>query len=223
MTYFYLVHLSFTIMISISINLCVIKLPHFYFFAGAKTPNSFPVPDLPELAFVGTTSLSHLLPHVSRSNSNGYLSSKGRSNVGKSSLINALGDSRSARTSTKPGFTQQINFYAVGSLFNMVDMPGYGFAYVKEEEKVKWKELVSNWFVGLKNCFVFDLLYCNYINEQIESYISQRELLLRIYVLLDARHGLSVSLCNNLVILERLLTFFSFSFSFYLIRNQVPR
>jgi len=60
-------------------------------------------------------------------------------------LINVLGDSRSARTSTKPGFTQQINFYAVGSLFNMVDMPGYGFAYVKEEEKVKWKELVSNW------------------------------------------------------------------------------
>ena len=57
---FFLFEQSF-IKISIPINLFVIKLPHFYFFAGAKTPTSFPEPDLPELAFVGTTSLFHLV------------------------------------------------------------------------------------------------------------------------------------------------------------------
>ena len=62
--------------------------------------------------------------------------------MGKSSLINALADTTIVRTSYKPGLTQQINFYAAGNIFNMIDMPGYGFAYVKEEEKTQWKNLV---------------------------------------------------------------------------------
>ncbi|CAG8583686.1 6765_t:CDS:2 [Diversispora eburnea] len=47
------------------------------------------------------------------------------------------------RTSDKPGLTQQINFYAAGTIFNLIDMPGYGFAYVNEEERLQWKNLVS--------------------------------------------------------------------------------
>lgn len=62
--------------------------------------------------------------------------------MGKSSLINALADTTVVRTSDKPGLTRQINFYAAGKIFNMIDMPGYGFAYVKEEEKAQWGELV---------------------------------------------------------------------------------
>ncbi|GBC08171.1 hypothetical protein RclHR1_07940010 [Rhizophagus clarus] len=95
-----------------------LELPHLSFFAGAKIPSSFPPERVPEVAFVG------------------------RSNVGKSSLINALADTTVVRTSDKPGLTQQINFYAAGNIFNMIDMPGYGFAYVKDEEKTRWRELV---------------------------------------------------------------------------------
>ncbi|RGB43554.1 P-loop containing nucleoside triphosphate hydrolase protein [Rhizophagus diaphanus] len=95
-----------------------LELPHLSFFAGAKIPSSFPPERVPEVAFVG------------------------RSNVGKSSLINALADTTVVRISDKPGLTRQINFYAAGKIFNMVDMPGYGFAYVKEEEKTQWRELV---------------------------------------------------------------------------------
>ncbi|CAG8494283.1 P-loop containing nucleoside triphosphate hydrolase protein [Gigaspora rosea] len=117
-----------------------LELPHLSFFAGAKIPTSFPPERVQELCFVG------------------------RSNVGKSSLINALADTTVVRTSDKPGLTQQINFYAAGNMFNMVDMPGYGFAYVKDEERLKWKELI-------------------------EIYISQRKTLKRIFVIVDARHA----------------------------------
>lgn len=67
----------------------------------------------------------------------------GRSNVGKSSLINSLAESSTVRTSNKPGLTQQLNFYNVGRLFSIVDMPGYGFAFADEEEREQWKTLVS--------------------------------------------------------------------------------
>lgn len=118
--------------------------PLLSFFAGAKTPKSFPPESLKEIAFVG------------------------RSNVGKSSLINSVAESSVVRTSDKPGLTQQLNFFNVGKLFHMIDMPGYGFAFVDEAERQSWKELM-------------------------ETYISQRKTLKRIYVVLDARHGVKVA------------------------------
>lgn len=68
---------------------------------------------------------------------------QGRSNVGKSSLLNSLASTTIVRVSDKPGLTQQLNFFAVGRLFTMVDMPGYGFAFVDEEERQRWRQLVT--------------------------------------------------------------------------------
>ena len=63
----------------------------------------------------------------------------GKSNVGKSSLINAVMNRKSlARTSAQPGKTQTINFYNVNGAFYLVDLPGYGYAKVSEEVKAKW-------------------------------------------------------------------------------------
>ncbi|KAJ2719734.1 hypothetical protein GGI07_005034 [Coemansia sp. Benny D115] len=118
-----------------------VKLPHMSFFAGAQTASSFPEETLPEIGFVG------------------------RSNVGKSTLINCLCGSTSARVSDRPGLTQQINFYSSASDFHLVDMPGHGFAYANEDSKKTWLPLI-------------------------ESYIRQRKTLRRIMVLLDARHGI---------------------------------
>ncbi|KAF9917000.1 hypothetical protein BX616_002217 [Lobosporangium transversale] len=93
----------------------------------------------------------------------------GRSNVGKSTMLNTLTDSpNTARVSSKPGLTRQLNFYRCGEKFVVVDMPGYGFAFAKEEDKNNWKELI-------------------------EEYLSSRKTLRRIYVMIDARHGLKVA------------------------------
>ncbi|PIM98311.1 putative GTPase [Handroanthus impetiginosus] len=107
------------------------------FFAAAKISSSFPSPDLPEIAFAG------------------------RSNVGKSSLLNALTRQWGVvRTSDKPGLTQTINFFKLGSKLCLVDLPGYGFAYAKEEVKEAWEELVKEYVstrVGLKRvCLLVD-------------------------------------------------------------------
>ncbi|KAF2296899.1 hypothetical protein GH714_011682 [Hevea brasiliensis] len=68
-----------------------------------------------------------------------------RSNVGKSSLLNALTRQWGVvRTSDKPGLTQTINFFKLGSKVSLVDLPGYGFAYAKEEVKDAWEELISD-------------------------------------------------------------------------------
>ncbi len=92
----------------------------------------------------------------------------GRSNVGKSSLLNALtGRKALARTSVTPGRTQELNFFEVGdpTLFRLVDMPGYGFAKAPPKIVEAWKRLVRDYLRG-------------------------RAVLKRALVLVDARHGL---------------------------------
>lgn len=82
----------------------------------------------------------------------------GRSNVGKSSLINTLlGRKSLARVSGTPGKTITVNFYNVDNKLMLVDMPGYGFAKRTFEDKKKWSELTDGYFTNNKN---IDLLKC---------------------------------------------------------------
>ena len=75
----------------------------------------------------------------------------GRSNVGKSSLLNALvGADGLAHTSSRPGCTQLINFYQVDGGFRFVDLPGYGFAKVPQEITSEWKELIESYLLGAR-------------------------------------------------------------------------
>ncbi|MCI8281943.1 MAG: YihA family ribosome biogenesis GTP-binding protein [Lachnospiraceae bacterium] len=70
----------------------------------------------------------------------------GKSNVGKSSLINGLMNRKSlARTSAQPGKTQTINFYNINDLMYLVDLPGYGYAKVPQKEKEKWGKMIENY------------------------------------------------------------------------------
>ncbi len=72
----------------------------------------------------------------------------GRSNVGKSSLINALLNKKNiARTSNVPGKTQQMNYYKVGNEFFMVDLPGYGYAKVPKKERERWGKNIRNYLL----------------------------------------------------------------------------
>ena len=88
----------------------------------------------------------------------------GKSNVGKSSLINAVMNRKSlARTSAQPGKTQTINFYNVNGAFYLVDLPGYGYAKVSEEVKAKWGKMV-------------------------ERYLRQSRQLKAVFLLIDIRH-----------------------------------
>lgn len=70
----------------------------------------------------------------------------GRSNVGKSSLINSLLKVKIARTSNTPGKTRQINFYLVNNEFYFVDLPGYGYAKVSGKESGEWKNVMDSFF-----------------------------------------------------------------------------
>ena len=89
----------------------------------------------------------------------------GRSNVGKSSLVNALtGRKALARTSHTPGRTQQLNFFDIGGHFMLVDMPGYGYAAVSKSKVEAWTETILDYLRGRSN-------------------------LARVYVLIDGRHG----------------------------------
>jgi GTP-binding protein len=90
----------------------------------------------------------------------------GRSNVGKSSLINALTSRKAlARTSHTPGRTQELIFFAAASPLRIVDMPGYGYAEAPKSKVKEWTALIH-------------------------AYLSGRVNLARVYVLIDARHGL---------------------------------
>ena len=71
----------------------------------------------------------------------------GRSNVGKSSLINCLaGNGKLARTSAAPGKTRLVNYYLVNDSFYLVDLPGYGFAKVDKKEKLRWGQMMQDYF-----------------------------------------------------------------------------
>jgi len=111
------------------------------FVTSSARPEQFPADGLPEVAFLG------------------------RSNVGKSSLINALvGRPGLAFTSNTPGRTQTINFYRIDGKLNFVDLPGYGYARVPRDLAAEWKLLI-------------------------ESYLLNRESLQLSILILDARRG----------------------------------
>lgn len=115
------------------------------FVAGADKMEILPPPDLPEIAFAG------------------------RSNVGKSSLINALlGRHSLARVSHTPGRTQQLNFFLLGKRFYIVDMPGYGYAAVSKAKIKIWSQLI-------------------------QDYLKGRVPLKRVFLLIDSRHGFKVT------------------------------
>lgn len=83
----------------------------------------------------------------------------GKSNVGKSSLINGLMNRKAlARTSAQPGKTQTINFYNINDQLYFVDLPGYGYAKANEEEKAKWGRMIENYLHRSKQLRVVFLL-----------------------------------------------------------------
>jgi len=105
------------------------------FILGAAEPSQFPTDELVEIAFAG------------------------RSNVGKSSAINAISNRRKlARTSKQPGRTQQINFFSMGEHARLVDLPGYGFAQVPLSVKKKWQETIHKYLADRPNLVVLVLL-----------------------------------------------------------------
>ncbi len=113
-----------------------------HFVKGVVRVDGLPVEPLPEIAFAG------------------------RSNVGKSSLLNALtGRKALARTSNTPGRTRELNYFCVGDVLHMVDMPGYGYAKAPKAQVKGWNQLIYDYLRG-------------------------RAQLKRVFLLIDARHGI---------------------------------
>ncbi|MBS9767415.1 MAG: YihA family ribosome biogenesis GTP-binding protein [Flavobacteriaceae bacterium] len=105
-----------------------------------------PAPTLPEFAFIG------------------------RSNVGKSSLINMLtGRKNLAKTSSTPGKTQLINHFIINNEWYLVDLPGYGYAKMPEKERKKLKNIIENYILGRENLTnLFVLIDCRHTPQQID-------------------------------------------------------
>jgi GTP-binding protein len=120
----------------------------------------------------GGVSLSNL-PDADRAE----IAFAGRSNVGKSSLVNAVtGRTKLARASSAPGRTRELNFFLVGDKLRLVDLPGYGYAAAPKTEIARWTELMRDYLRG-------------------------RAPLKRVFLLVDARHGLKA---NDLEIMDAL-------------------
>lgn len=100
------------------------KIVNVEFIGGSDKLETLPIVNLPEIAFAG------------------------RSNVGKSSLINSVVNRKNlAHTSSNPGKTREINLFGVEERWVLVDMPGYGYAAVSKKEKAKWAELTKGYFL----------------------------------------------------------------------------
>ncbi len=104
------------------------KIKTSVFVKSSSTNEQCPKPDRPEYAFIG------------------------RSNVGKSSLINALTERRDlAKTSSKPGKTQVINHFLINDAWYLVDLPGYGYAKVSQTDRKTWAEMINNYLFKREN------------------------------------------------------------------------
>ena len=111
------------------------------FQTSAPNVAACPLSDLPEFAFIG------------------------RSNVGKSSLLNVLAGAKAlARVSATPGHTQLINFFTVNGTWSLVDLPGYGYAKTARSERDRFQQMIAGYLHGRKN-------------------------LVRVFVLIDSRHA----------------------------------
>jgi GTP-binding protein len=131
-----------------------IPFPSVDFRLGVATIEGLPLSTLPEIAFAG------------------------RSNVGKSSLINAVtGRTSLARTSSTPGRTRELNFFEVKERLFLVDMPGYGYAKAPKKEIKVWQQLIRDYLRG-------------------------RVQLRRVFVLVDSRHGLKDTDSETLTMLD---------------------
>jgi GTP-binding protein len=105
-----------------------VKIVSAEFITSATVPSHYPPASYPEIAFAG------------------------RSNVGKSSLINALVQKKGlAKTSNTPGRTRLINFFLINETLCFVDLPGYGYARVSEEMKREWRPMVEAYLTGRRN------------------------------------------------------------------------
>lgn len=107
---------------------CRMKLINFQFVKSASKPAEFILDELPQIAVVG------------------------RSNVGKSSLINMLANNKSmAKTSSTPGRTRLVNYFNVNKEFYLVDLPGYGYAKASKQEKETWDGVLDSYFNNTHN------------------------------------------------------------------------
>lgn len=121
--------------------LCPMLIKSAKYLLSSPSFDKCPLPDKPEYAFIG------------------------RSNVGKSSLINMLcNNDKLAKTSASPGKTQMINHFVINDSWYMVDLPGYGFAKVSQSSRRRWEQMIEN-------------------------YLRKRENLTMLFVLIDSRHS----------------------------------